>query len=84
MKYKWYKNPIKYKQELKEIEEKAKKYSDLIQYLYSCILIEPLYEEIKNKNGVILGKYLYDCKFECNLNIDELYRMIGIELNPKE
>ena len=70
MKYKWYKNPIKYKQELKEIELKAKLYEDVKKYLFSCVEIKP-----------ILGRTEEGIEVNYNIDVDKLFEAIGYKTN---
>ena len=81
MKYKLYKNPIKY---IKEIKQKASSYEALFQYLLSCRSIDIDYQEVKNGNNVVLARYPKKYIVNYNVDLNKLYGLIGIETGIKE
>lgn len=81
MKYKWYKNPIKYKQELKELELKAKLYDDVRKYLFSCVEIKPNYREYKDGRGQLLVRLEEGIEVNYNIDVDKLFEAIGYKTN---
>lgn len=81
MKYKWYKNLIKYKQELKELELKAKLYEDIRKYLFSCVEIKPNYREYKDGRGQLLARLEEGIEVNYNIDVDKLFEAIGYKTN---
>lgn len=81
MKYKWYKNPIKYKQELKELELKAKLYEDVRKYLFSCVEIKPNYREYRDGFGQLLYRLEEGIEINYNIDVDKLFEAIGYQTN---
>ena len=77
MKYKWYNNPIKYKQELKELESKAKMYDDIKKYLFSCVKIKPNYREYKTNNGQLLARLEGGMEINYNIDVNKLFELMG-------
>lgn len=81
MKYKWYKNPIKYRKELKELEIKSKSYENIKEYLISCIKFEPLYKKYKSSNGTVIMQLHEETKITFNIDVDKLFELIGYKTN---
>lgn len=81
MKYKWYKNPIKYKQELKELELKAKLYEDTKQYLISCFKFNPNYREYRDRSGQLLARLEEGIEVDYNIDVNKMLRFMGFKAN---
>lgn len=81
MKYKWYKNPIKYRQELKEIELKAKMYDDIRKYLFSCFKFKPNYREYKNSQGILLMRLEESIEIHYDIDVNKLLKLMGYKAN---
>lgn len=81
MKYKWYKNPIKYKQELKDLELKAKMHDEVRKYLFSCVKIKSNYREYKTNNGQLLSRLEEGMEIDCNIDLNKLFELMGYETN---